>query len=107
MSIILDIAYVVLLCFDVYLLSKKQFTNDDILLVALSIFLFLIPFFSLFFSKGVHHLLYKAGRSMFRQSEIVSKSEVDSFKKYEKICVGLLAAAIVFVLLSILIKLVT
>ena len=100
-NVSLSIIYLLLLGLDICLLHKREITNDNILLISLSVVLFLIPFLSLFFPRRVYHLFYRAGVLVFQKSEVIQKYEGDSYKKFHKICFGLLIAAELFILLSI------
>ena len=99
------IIYLLLLILDLCLLREREFTNDIILLISLSVFLFLIPFLSLFFPRRIHQLFYRVGVATLRKSEFVPKYEGDSYKKYPKFCFGLLIAAQLFIFCSIIVAL--
>lgn len=96
--------YLPLAALDIYLIAKND--KEEIALLFLSIFLFLIPFLSIFGKKKVHHILYRIGEIAFANSEYcIIVEENDSYKKFDKICFGILITAYIFLLLDILIHL--
>ena len=100
----LYVFYLPLTALDIYIFSKNG--PEEFLLIYLSIFFFLIPFLSLFGKKKVHHILYRIGEFAFASSEYcIIEEENDNYKKFDKMCFGLLITAYIFLLSDIPIQL--
>lgn len=93
------IFYLPLAALDIYLITKNS--KEEILLLSLSIFFFLIPTLSLFTKKQMHHIIYRFGEIIFKNSDVTIEYEENNYKKFDKICLGLLITAYILLLLDI------
>ena len=103
--ILLIALYGVLFSYEIYLIIGSNVKGEDILLLSCSLFLFLISFASLFFSRKVYHLLYKFGEKMLKRTGEVPVYESDGYKKYPLICSWLLIIANVLIVIGIIFRL--
>ena len=100
----LIVAYCIALAFELHFVTSQGVSGDDALMITLSVFFFIIPLISLFIPRQIHNLLYKLGGVLMKKSDVTPEYKWDSYKKYEKICIGLLILADVFIILAVVVK---
>ena len=105
-KLVLIIIYSLLLIYEIIMINESGCSNDDFFLILMSITTFIIPFISLFIPKQIFHILYIIGEALYKKSPITPMYEWDAYKKYDKICIGMLITAIFFIGLGVIIKLI-
>lgn len=106
LGIVLHILYLLLCVWVGFEIVRNGVTIDDLLLITLSIFSYIIPLLSLFIPKQIHKLIYQIGMKTYgKWSSYASiKSQDDSYKNFDKICIGLLIFSNVLLSLEIVIQ---
>lgn len=98
LKIFLYTTYFPLIALDIYLI--KQY-GEFPLFLPLSMIFFLVPTLSLFWKKQVHHIVYRFCEIIFKNSDVNIEYEEDNYKKWDKMCLGILITVYIFLLLEI------